>query len=60
MTEVLAWEGGMIARLILATILIVLNGLADAATAAETFRDCSVCPTMVKLPHARRFMGDPY
>ncbi len=47
----------MIARLILGTILIVLNGLADAATAAETFRDCSACPTMVKLPRGQFLMG---
>jgi formylglycine-generating enzyme len=55
--KVLGFGGGMIGRVIGGTILIVLCGLAEVATAAETFRDCSICPTLVKLPRGTFRMG---
>lgn len=47
----------MIARLILGTMLMVLSGFAQVAMAAETFSDCSACPTIVKLPRGKFLMG---
>jgi len=42
---------------ILPAILLWLMGLTAAATAAETFRDCSDCPLMVKVPAGTFTMG---
>jgi sulfatase modifying factor 1 len=47
----------MIARLILSAVLIALGGSFKAASAAEAFKDCSVCPSMVKLPAGKFTMG---
>ncbi|MGF6425124.1 sulfatase modifying factor 1 [Bradyrhizobium elkanii] len=38
-------------------IFIALDGSADAAKAAETFKDCSACPAMVNLPRGSFLMG---
>jgi len=46
--------GSMIARLVLGAILTVLSCFANAA---ETFRDCSVCPTMLEVPRGKFLMG---
>lgn len=37
--------------------MIAFCEFAKTATAAETFKDCSVCPTMVKLPAGTFLMG---
>jgi formylglycine-generating enzyme len=47
----------MITRIFWFAMLIALCGFAEAATAAETFKDCSVCPRMVKLPAGKFLMG---
>ena len=46
----------MIARILLGAILIGFGGV-EVAAAAETFRDCSVCPVMVKLSPGSFLMG---
>ena len=38
-------------------ISIIFSGSVGAAMAAETFKDCSVCPTMVKVPRGSFLMG---
>jgi formylglycine-generating enzyme required for sulfatase activity len=47
----------MVARFILPAVLIVFGGFPGVATAAEIFKDCSVCPSMVKLPPGKFLMG---
>src|SRR5262249_45013223 len=47
----------MIVRRVLPAIVIALAGFAQPAAAAETFKDCSVCPTMVKVPAGKFKMG---
>lgn len=42
---------------ILIVFFIALDGSADTAKAAETFKDCSACPTMVSLPRGSFLMG---
>src|SRR5665213_538084 len=48
---------GMTRFRILPAILIGVIGFAGAAPAAETFRDCSDCPVMVKVPTGTFMMG---
>ena len=47
----------MIGFRILPGILIGFIGFAGASTAAETFKDCSDCPMMVKVPAGTFIMG---
>jgi formylglycine-generating enzyme required for sulfatase activity len=49
----------MIEFRILPAILAAVIGFAGAATAAETFKDCSDCPEMVVVPAGSFIMGSP-
>jgi sulfatase modifying factor 1 len=50
-------EAKLVTRIFWFAILIAVTGFAETASTAETFKDCSVCPKMVRLPAGKFLMG---